>query len=489
MAADYIIDYMRRQLMNYWVTREGEGFTTPGLKSEGGQQLKRLATFAVSAVMLCGIWILSDSEYAKAFAQDLDLMSPRLSALKKEVEAGNRAALESFWQDVTKQGAPLIETFKGNERQVLLTFLWRAKGETRNVVLFGGVAGTDFIKNQMTRLLDTDLWYGTYKVRDDARFSYNLSPNDSLVPFEKIDLKDQKAVAQRMSTFKTDPLNPKTYIGLPPTSLVELAAAPLQPWIKRSPDVPAGKIEEKKVKSTILGNERKAWVYTPPGYDAAGDPYSLMVLFDGFAYTMLVPTPVILDNLLSKGLIPPMVAIVLDNPTPTSRNDELPCNARFADFLAKEAVPWVRENYHVSTDASKTIVAGSSYGGLAATFAGFRHPEIFGNVISQSGSFWWKPEGDPEHEWLTRQFVASPRLPVRFYLDVGLMERGPTIDNGPDQVVVNRHMRDVLQAKGYVVHYREFNGGHEYLNWRGTLADALLVLVGKGVAGNKSRPQ
>src|SRR4029079_19125008 len=28
-AADYITDYMRRPLMNYWVTREGEGFTTP----------------------------------------------------------------------------------------------------------------------------------------------------------------------------------------------------------------------------------------------------------------------------------------------------------------------------------------------------------------------------------------------------------------------------------------------------------------------------
>ncbi len=28
-AADYMIDYMRRQLMNYWSTREGEDFTTP----------------------------------------------------------------------------------------------------------------------------------------------------------------------------------------------------------------------------------------------------------------------------------------------------------------------------------------------------------------------------------------------------------------------------------------------------------------------------
>ena len=133
----------------------------------------------------------------------------------------------------------------------------------------------------MARLLDTDLWYRTYKTGNDARFSYNLSPNDSLVPFEKIDLKDQKAVMQRISTFKRDPLNPKSYPGLPPTSL-ELPEAPTQPWIKRVPEVPAGKVEEKKLKSAILGNERKAWVYTPPGYNTDGEPYGLVVLLIGF---------------------------------------------------------------------------------------------------------------------------------------------------------------------------------------------------------------
>ena len=448
--------------------------------------MKRVLPVVALALTLFGIGISSDSKYARAFVQDGEFASPRLSALTKELETGNRAALDTFWQDVTKQGAPLVEPIEGDDRQVLLTFLWRAKEETRNVVVVGGVAGHDFSKNQMTRLLETDLWYRTYRVRNDARFTYNLSPNDSLVPFAKIDIKNQKAVMQRVSTFKLDPLNPIMYVGLPATSALELPGAPPQPWVKRSRDVPAGKLEEKRLKSAILGNERRTWVYTTPGYKTGGKPYPLMVLFDGFAYTLLVPTPVILDNLLSNGLIPPMVAVVLDNPTPTSRDEEMPCNARFADFLAKEAVPWVRENYHVTKDANKTIVAGSSYGGLAATFAGFRHPEIFGNVISQSGSFWWKPDGDGEHEWLTRQFVSSPKLPVRFYMDVGLMETGPTPGNGPDQVVVNRHMRDVLQAKGYSVHYREFNGGHEYLNWRGTLADALLALVGKSAAVNRT---
>jgi hypothetical protein len=85
---------------------------------------------------------------------------------------------------------------------VLLTFLWRAKEETRNVVVAGGMAGYDFSDNQMSRLLDTDLWHRTYKVRNDARFGYNLSLNDSLVPFDKIDMSDQKIVMQRVSTFK-----------------------------------------------------------------------------------------------------------------------------------------------------------------------------------------------------------------------------------------------------------------------------------------------
>jgi enterochelin esterase family protein len=314
-----------------------------------------------------------------------------------------------------------------------------------------------------------------------------LSPNDSLVPFSKIDLKDPAAVAKRISSFKTDPLNPKAYLGLPPSSLVELADAPSQPWIKRSPEVPAGKIEEKRLKSTLLNNERKVWIYTPPGYTSSGDRYGLMFVFDGYAYTLLVPTPVILDNLIARGLILPMVAVVIDNPTPTSRNTEMACNPRFADFLALEAMPWIRETYHVTAEASRTIVAGSSFGGLAATYTAFRHPETFGNVISQSGSFWWKPDGDDEHEWLTRQFAASAKLPIRFYLDIGLMETGPTPDNGPDQVVVNRHMRDVLRAKEYVVHYQEYNGGHEYLNWRGTFADALLKLFPKAAPGTKPR--
>ena len=39
-------------------------------------------------------------------------------------------------------------------------------------------------------------------------------------------------------------------------------------------------------------------------------------------------------------------------------------------------------------------------------------------------------------------------------------------------------MRDVLTAKGYPLHYAEFNGNHSYLNWRAEFADRLIDLIG-----------
>lgn len=134
----------------------------------------------------------------------------------------------------------------------------------------------------------------------------------------------------------------------------------------------------------------------------------------------------------------------------------------------------MREHFHVTSDPAQTIVGGSSYGGLASAFVGLRASDTFGNVLSQSGSFWWDrgTENNLPGEWLTQQFSISPHLPVRFSLEVGLQERR-------DMVPSNRHLRDILQLKGYEVHYAEFNGGHDYLCWRGSFADGLLKLVGK----------
>lgn len=409
------------------------------------------------------------------------LVSPRIASLEQALADGDSAALAAFWQEISEHGTPLMEPVEGDNEHSLVTFLWRGGDDTENVVVFDGPAGFEKPRdNQMERLLDTDLWHKSYRVRSDLRITYLLSPNDPLTELSG-------GAADYGTRLLPDPLNPRRFVysadeEIPDdreavVSVLELPAAPAQPWIAQRPGVAKGLVEKHRLRSELLNNERRVWVYTPPGYATDGEPYGLLLLFDGLAYIDFVPTPTILDNLLSEGKIPPLVAVIPDSLNEETRNRELPCYEPFVAFLTQELLPWVHAHYHVSADPKQAIVGGSSYGGLAAAFVGLRASDHFGNVLSQSGSFWWDkdPEDGKPQNWLIQQFFASPHLPVRFYCEVGLRERS---FDGIDMVACNWHMRDVLLLKGYEVHYTEFSGGHAYISWRGSMADGLLKLIG-----------
>jgi enterochelin esterase family protein len=77
-----------------------------------------------------------------------------------------------------------------------------------------------------------------------------------------------------------------------------------------------------------------------------------------------------------------------------------------------------------------------------------------------------------ETGWLIEALRQSSRLPIRFYLEIGMY------DLGASMLGANRQLRDVLLLKGYEVEYHEFAGGHSYTNWRGTFADGLIALMG-----------
>src|SRR5207244_3007426 len=118
-------------------------------------------------------------------------------------------------------------------------------------------------------------------------------------------------------------------------------------------------------KSEILKNERNLSVYTPANYHADGPPYALLVVFDEGAYLTNVPTPVILDNLVAASKIPETVAVLVANPSQETRDKELPPNPQFAEFLATELIPWIHSHYRVTSDPRLSVIAGSSYGGIA----------------------------------------------------------------------------------------------------------------------------
>lgn len=403
--------------------------------------------------------------------------SPAIESLRRAAASGDTAALAAFWARVSQTGTPLVEPATRDTADVLITFLWRGDTTASNVVLMNAaVADAAPARSRLRRIPGTDVWYRTYLARADARFSYEFSVNDDLTPFDQV-----RDWAKRTSTFRPDPLNSRGFRTYGRRlSVAEGPRAPPTTWVEKRPGVASGRVSRYVLPSRLLGNSRRVWVYTPPGFDTparrpAGLP--LLVVLDGEEYTTTVPTPTMLDNLIAAGRVPALVAVFVGN-VDARRDEELTLNPRFSEFVATEIVPWARSRFKVSAAADRTTIAGSSFGGLAATFTALRHPTVVGNVLSQSGSFWFSPEGDDEPEMIARSVSTSPPLPIRFYLEVGVLETGAPY-RGVDQLAANRHFRDVLRAKGYDVTYHEYFGGHEYLNWRDGLPPGLMVLITK----------
>lgn len=261
------------------------------------------------------------------------------------------------------------------------------------------------------------------------------------------------------------------------------AAPSASPWTTRRPNVPSGQVEGFLVPSKLYDHPRQVWVYTPAGYDAQRPvPYGVVVCFDGADYGdgQDIPLPTILDNLTAAGKLPPVVALLIDNGSGRFRIGELGNGALFARALSEEMMPWLRAKWHVTSDPQRVIVTGSSAGGLGAAYVAYRHPELFGNVLSQSGAFWRGNEGsnDPPYEWLAQQFKDSPKLPLRFYLEVGELERAHAVGTGPVFIEANRHLRDVLRGKGYPLFYKEVPGAHhEPEHWKNELPGGLMWLT------------
>ena len=413
--------------------------------------------------------------------------SPRLRNLSEALERGDAGVIESFWDETGARGTPLIEPIEGDAENSLVTFLWRENEPVTGVSMVGYITGSR--DNAMIRLLDTDVWYRSCVIANDVRATYQFLPQ----------IGSEQSVSGpegRFSDYVHDPLNPKTYVFEKDEedpdgfelirSVVEMPNVPPQPLNERGPGVAEGSIEMHRFKSEILENERRVWVYTPAGYDPnRSEPYDVLVLFDGTAFAKTSPLPAILDNLIASGAIPPLVAIMPCSLSQENRLKELMLHDPFNDFLARELMPWAHEKCNLTDDPSRVVVSGASAGGLGAAYAAFEHPELLGNVLSLSGAFVFSPGlmssgWKGEHEWLTRQIATSETKPIRLYLSAGTLEITSMFDlrGGPALLPANRHLRTVLELKGYEHWLHVFPGAHDMISWQGVIPEGLKVLLG-----------
>ena len=416
----------------------------------------------------------------------------------KELNGGNKSALNKFWDKIERFGTPLIEQIEGDEDHKLVTFIVQADKDTTNAVVVCSLANQDDVlsNNICERIENTDIFYKSFVVLNGTRTIYSISKNNSL-KFKRF----YDNLMDNWDTLSPDQYNPRRFtqkyrregqLFVVEYSVLEMSDAVPLKWVKPKENVIPGNIESMDFHSNLLNTKRKIWIYTPNNIDSYDKPFHLLIVFDGKAFIDFTLTPQILDNLHAEEKIPPSIAIFIHNYSGYSRGRDLLCQPQFADFIVKELLPWAHEKYNISSNPAHSVLVGSSSGGLAASFIGFKHPEMFRNILSQSGFYqwypgnpwfkyslqfygddyvqWWSKEDEKEEEWLTKQYLQNEKLDLKFYINVGNLETRAI------RTIQNFHK--MLQKKGYTHFYKEFPGGHEYIAWQTYLPEGLIYLIG-----------
>lgn len=266
-----------------------------------------------------------------------------------------------------------------------------------------------------------------------------------------------------------DPLNPCCWRGGRghPVSALSLPDAPAQPgWdALNEPYRPPVCIQWR---SQRLGNSRRVWIFTTG--DAPDETRPLALLLDGQFWAESMPVWPALAKLTREGALPAAVYALVDIIDSGHRSVELPCNADFWQALQEELLPQIASVAPFSADPARTVVAGQSFGGLAAMFAGLRWPQRFGCVLSQSGSYWWPHRGDVHGGEVIEKLASGEMKPqgLRIWLEAG--EREPIIFQA------NQALLQQLQRLSQPVFWRQVDGGHDALCWRGGLTAGLIQL-------------
>ncbi len=462
-----------RRLVDAKAGQQSLHFVLPGarawLKISGGPAeltFERILPPAAQRADAPRVWPLAEAG---------SLQSPALQGLAATLSSGGDTS--GFWADRQAEGTPMVEPGPTPDARIV-TFFWR--GAARNARLVGGPSNDH---TWLQRLGDSDVWFASFEVPDSLRLSYQIAPD---VPQVEGSFRDRRVAL--LATLQADPLNrapvwPGAADRFNQASSVALEAAPEQPGMTGPLPEARGRIEQVRFASGALGNSRSLQLYHPPE-GGVGTPV-VLVVFDGERFTDdRAPIPQILDRLVATGRLPPVHAIFVDSIDSATRSAELPFDATFAQVLADEILPLAEARFGLTHDAARTVLAGASYGGLAAARISHEQPQAFGAFLSMSGSFWAAPEGaGGDGVYLSQLYREAPRPALRAWLSAGIYETARDGDHGIHDT--SRDLADTLAAQGNEVQFRSYAGGHDYLVWRGALAEGLLALFGQPEIGSE----
>jgi enterochelin esterase-like enzyme len=236
--------------------------------------------------------------------------------------------------------------------------------------------------------------------------------------------------------------------------------------------VAEGTIRTLRHHSTVLGYTHDISVYLPPQYDLS-EQYPVTYTQDGLDYLNIAELPVQLDRLIGEGRIVPTIVVMVAPPSfpDVNRSTEYGLNEKYIEFFTTELVPYIESLYPAIMSPAARLVMGDSYGGLISLAIALRHPEVFGDVASQSGYLSF------QNQKLIDEFAVAPHIPRKIALTIGSEETNIGSDDLPpeeqDFLTPNRRLHEVLNSKGHDHFYHEFAGQHLWVNWKQHLGELI----------------
>jgi len=271
--------------------------------------------------------------------------------------------------------------------------------------------------------------------------------------------------------------------------------------------VPHGTVSIQWYPSPAVQAARRAYVYTPAGYETSRERYPVLYLLHGGsgdedAWSSCGRASQILDNLIAQGTARPMIVVMPNgNTTRVAAPDVVPAQPalpanqdpgrfrRFPESLVNDLIPFIDTTYRTRTGRDDRAIAGLSVGGAQTLYTAFNHLDLFAWVAAFSGGYPVMPGAaidvppPPNAASLKGPDLTKSLDPVKF---AALMPQLTSAANqrlrllyisiGTADTLQATHavVKQVLKEKGITYTLMEFPGYiHEWPVWRVSLKDVL----------------
>ena len=239
-------------------------------------------------------------------------------------------------------------------------------------------------------------------------------------------------------------------------------------WTKEDPKVRKGNLETFSLHNKAFGDERPVTVYLPNEHRPRKQ-YPLLICHDGSDYRRFSDMITILDNLIHRHEVLPIIVAFIDG---VNRNPEYGANPLQAQFIVEDLLPALEDRYSVIPGPENRALMGASFGGVSSLYTAWKYPGVFHRLLLQSGSFAFTDIGahnrgelwDPVVEFVNALRNDPSDIKGRVFMSCGIFE---------SLIYYNRTIAPILKEQGTQVQYIEAQDGHNWINWRDRLRSGL----------------